>query len=331
MEDDKKLYPFKFCTLQDDYCWGSETFMLADLGYRDSLVKDGWLAGNSISEVMDMYMDRVVGENVFTWWGRQFPVQVKGIKVSGRMPLRVHPDDETASQRYDFLGKEKLWYICSAGEDARLMLGFAQDTDASMVYSACMDNSIEDMLNIVRPHAGEYYHIAPGTVHAASGDLNIIEISESSPLDFCLCGWGQQVSTEEFDPQLNLVDALDFISYKAYSPAPKPAGKGTLVDMEQFKVDRLELKEALHSRSAEYDSLIVYSCVKGGASIGIDVLGQAIEYVLRPGETMLIPAECPDFEISPSAPGTIVLETTIPHRDGTDAYINPEAEAEVKE
>ena len=38
MDEEKKLYPFKFCTLQDEYPWGSETFSLADLGYRDTLV-----------------------------------------------------------------------------------------------------------------------------------------------------------------------------------------------------------------------------------------------------------------------------------------------------
>ena len=64
MEEEKKLYPFKFCTLQDDYPWGSEEFKLADLGYRDSLVREGWLAGNSLAEVMDTYLDRVGGDNV---------------------------------------------------------------------------------------------------------------------------------------------------------------------------------------------------------------------------------------------------------------------------
>ena len=106
MDEEKKLYPFKFCTLQDEYPWGSETFSLADLGYRDSLVREGWLAGNSIAEVMDTYLDRVVGDEVYNYYGRQFPICVKHLCVHGRMPLRVHPDDETAAQRYDFLGKE---------------------------------------------------------------------------------------------------------------------------------------------------------------------------------------------------------------------------------
>ena len=53
MTEEKKLYPLRFCSIQDEYVWGKDEFILADLGYRDSLVKDGWLAANTISEVMD--------------------------------------------------------------------------------------------------------------------------------------------------------------------------------------------------------------------------------------------------------------------------------------
>ena len=97
--EEKRLYPLGFCSLADSYPWGTDEFLLADLGYRDSLIRDGWLAGNSMSELMDTYMDRVVGENAFEFWGRQFPLQVKRISVNGTMPLRVHPDAETAVQR----------------------------------------------------------------------------------------------------------------------------------------------------------------------------------------------------------------------------------------
>ena len=175
MEEEKKLYPFKFCTLQDDYPWGSEEFKLADLGYRDSLVREGWLAGNSLAEVMDTYLDRVVGDNVYEYYGRQFPVCVRHLRVRGRMPLRVHPDDETAAQRYDFLGKEKVWYVLRAGADARLLVGFRRDTDAAEVYAKCMDNSIEEVMNVVAPHAGQCLLIPAGTPHAACGDVEILE------------------------------------------------------------------------------------------------------------------------------------------------------------
>lgn len=338
MEEEKKLYPFKFCGLKDDYSWGSEEFLVADLGYRDSLVKEGWLAGNSLGEVMDTYIDRVVGDNVFTYWGRQFPVCLRRISCKGKMPLRVHPDDEIAQQRWDFLGKEKLWYVLRAGKDARVYLGFRQDTDAGTLYKACLDSSVEDLLNVVAPHAGQYLHIAPGTVHAAAGDIEILEVGESSPLDFCLCGWGETVSEEEFDPALNMVDALDFIDYKAWHHDEEECGCGhhhhheeevvsKMIDIRQFCVTKLNLTDPLHIYSEKFESFILYTCVEGEANVQVDVLGQKAFFPIKKGETMLVPAECPDFFLVPSDRNTIVIETTIPPFEEVDPYINPDAPA----
>ena len=360
MEEEKKLYPFKFCTLQDDYPWGSEEFKLADLGYRDSLVREGWLAGNSLAEVMDTYLDRVVGDNVYEYYGRQFPVCVRLLRVRGRMPLRVHPDDETAAQRYDFLGKEKVWYVLRAGADARLLVGFRRDTDAAEVYAKCLDNSIEDVMNAVAPHAGQCLLIPAGTPHAACGDVEILEIGESSPMDFCLCGWGEEVHPEEFDTTLALVDALDFIDYKRFRVEPGMAAKGSgmtpgasandrkgdapgserLVDLPQLRVDRIPLTTALEIRR-EIGPFLLYSCIKGAAAIRLlpgdgqlsspkkpadfqKEIEEKLTFHLRAGETVLVPAECTVFELGPTERDTLLLETTVVRNDA-DPYINPNA------
>ena len=105
MEEEKKLVPFRLCTLEDKFPWGSETWALADLGWRDTAVRDGWLAGNMMNEVMETYLDRVVGEEVFDWYGLQFPFCIKTLRVDGRMPLTACPEDLTALERYDSLGK----------------------------------------------------------------------------------------------------------------------------------------------------------------------------------------------------------------------------------
>lgn len=334
MEDEKKLYPFRICTILDEYTWGQDEFKLADLGYRDSLIKDGWLAGNSISEVMDTYMDRVVGDNVFGRYGRQFPVQLKYIHVNGKMPLRVHPDDEIASQRYDLLGREKLWYVAKAGKDARLMIGFSEDTDAGTVYSKCLDGSIDGILNVFEPKEGDYFRIEPGVPHAASGELLLIEVSESSPLDFCMCGWGQEVSEEEFDPSLNLADALDFINYRRYEGALKEEKSGVVrkvLSIPQFTVARIFADDPLKISSDNFDSFTLYCCISGAASVQMEILGRTAVFELNEGEAMLIPAECPDFMLVPARKGTRLLEVTLPDCEEPDPYINPDAAAELPE
>ena len=317
MEEERRLYPFRFCLLQDDYPWGSEAFQLADLGYRDSLVREGWLAGNSISEVMDTYLDRVVGEKVYGYYGRQFPVCVRRLHVRGRMPLRVHPDDVTAAQRYDFLGKEKCWYVLRAGSGARLMAGFRRDTDASEFYAKCLDGSAEDLLNGVAPHAGLCLRIPAGTPHAAAGDVEILEIAESSPMDFCLCSWGEALHPDEFDASLTLADALDFIDYRRFSlPPVLPERPDRLVDLPQLRIDRLRLDGALDVRNGEGESFALYSCMRGSASVQLPAgSGKMSGTALETGETLLVPAECEAYRLVPAGQDAVLLKTTVVRSD----------------
>ncbi|MBR1869309.1 MAG: hypothetical protein IJ799_04510 [Bacteroidales bacterium] len=323
MEEEKKLYPLRFRPLEDTYGWGAESFRLADLGYRDSLVRDGWLAGNSIGEVMDMYMDRVVGEDVFDRFGRQFPLQVKYIRIEGRQPLRVHPDDETASQRYDFLGKDKVWYVVDAGPDAVVKAGFAEDTDAGRFWQACSEGRADGMLRTEKAAAGDCFLIPAGTIHGAEGRLTIAEISESSPLDFPVHSPREVLSEEEFDPALPMTDALDFINYtRSGGCRVIPAADGMIEDGPRMTVRRFDLKAPLHIWSETATGFEVFLCTCGEASVREKDGG---EYPLKPGEAMLIPSECPDVVLSPLKEGTVVLEATVNALPEPDPYINPEA------
>ena len=317
MEEEKKLYPLKFVSLRDDYVWGSEEFKLADLGYRDSFILEGWLASNTVSELMDTYMDRVVGDKVYESYGRQFPLCVRCLKTSGRMPLRVSPEDELARERYDLLGKEKLWYVVSAGSDARIMMGFKKDTDASELYSKCLDGTVEDILNVVSVHKGQVFRIAPGTPHAACGEVTIAEISQSSPLDFCLCTWGNEIGEDEFDSALGLVDALDFIDYKAFRYVG-PKGD-VLVDLPQMRVERHNLSSKSLKVGAG-DGFVLYVCLQGEASVLLDVQGQEASFRVSALEAVLVPSECEDFRVVPSGEDCIVLEATVPATEPKDSY-----------
>ena len=126
---EKKLYPLKFIPIASPRPWGGsalvnelgkrfvesdeegnetllgadvrigESWELADMGVVDSVVSNGWLAGNTISELMETYMERIVGENVHNFYGRQFPVLIKFLNVNDRLSVQVHPDDEIAAER----------------------------------------------------------------------------------------------------------------------------------------------------------------------------------------------------------------------------------------
>lgn len=326
MEDERKLYPIRLQALEDNYSWGDETFHLADLGYRDSLVRDGWLSANALSELMETYLDRLVGERVFDWYGQQFPFQVKSLKVRGRMPLRVHPDDDTARPRYDGLGKEKFWYVTRAGAGACALAGFSRACSAEDFYLACLENRPEELLNKLPLKAGCWLHVPPGMPHAVLGDADLVEVSESSGLDFWLCGWGETLSETEFDPEMSLSDALDFLDFSITDPASVSGmagkeGSETLLALPQFSVRRFRLKDRAESYALlPDDSCRAYLCLRGSCSIEAAPDGVRVRYPLAEGELLLVPAECSDYLFIPGA-GAELLEVRVDRREERDPYI----------
>ena len=208
--------------------WGLVEYRIADLGYIDSVALDGWLGGNSISDIMQTYLERFTGEVPFENYGTQFPVMVKWLDIKGRTSLHVNPDDEAAEQRYDAFGKTALWYVAATGPDAKLYLGFKRDVTATEFYEKCLDGTVEELLNVIKPKAGEHYLVTPGMVHAAQ-DVRLLEVAESSELWFRLHAWGDAES------ELHLEEAFDLIDFKAYR-MPRPSKGNPEAVMEKLAV-----------------------------------------------------------------------------------------------
>ena len=146
---------------QDDPETGAR-YHLADLGFADTLVDNGWLASNPLSELMETYLDRLVGENAFHFgMGTRNDVygDLKTMDVKARTPLRVNVPDDIARQRYDAFGKTALWYILSADPDATLYLGFSREVEAEDFYRRCLAGKVDDVLHAVHPKAGQTYAV----------------------------------------------------------------------------------------------------------------------------------------------------------------------------
>lgn len=242
---EKKLYPFKFIPVASRRPWGGdalvkklgkhfvecdedgnetvlgtdvrigESWELADMGVEDSVIGNGWLAGNTISEIMETYLERVVGEDVYNYYGRQFPLLIKFLDINDKLSVQVHPDDEVAAERYDSLGKAEIWYVMDAQPGAKMYCGFKRDVTAQEFYDRCKNGTVDEILNVITPRKGDAIYVTPGTVHAADGGLLIAEIQESSDMTFRLYDWGR-----EFDPatarKTHLEEAIDLIDFRAF-------------------------------------------------------------------------------------------------------------------
>lgn len=367
MEIKKNLYPIKFIPVAMEKPWGGnalikklgkefvecdedgnevkltsgdkigESWEMSDMGFVDSVVANGWLAGNTFEEIMETYFERIVGEDVYQYYGRQFPVLVKFLDIRGRTSLQVHPDDEVAAQRYDALGKCKMWYIMDAAPDAKIYMGFRRSVPAQELYDRCKDGTIEEVLNVVRPRKGDSVLIRPGTVHAAEGGLLVAEVGESSDLSFRLSDWGREKNPDTARP-LHLEEAFDIIDMGAYDGSgychegsTEDGVTSRLVSVPQFTVSRFNVKAPLKVSTEHSGSYLIYICTEGEADIQVPASAgdgkESMQSVrLRKGETVLVPADMQEFYIVPVDRDTTLLEAMTETAEEVDPYINPDTE-----
>ena len=355
---EKKLYPLKFTPIASRRPWGGtalvkvlgksftetdengeevpvpqdeligESWELADMGEQDSVIENGWMAGNTIGDIMQTYLERVVGEKVFNWYGTQFPLLIKFLSIEGKLSVQVHPDDEIAAQRYDSLGKAEVWYILDAKPDAKIYMGFKREVSAQEFYDACKQGVADKLLNVIHPKKGDVIFIKPGTVHAAEGGIMVCEIQESSDMTFRLYDWGRELNPATAR-KMHLEEAIDLIDFgkydaSAYTPAPAAARQTAtriIADCPQFTVSHITLFEGMKVSADQLDSFVIYNCIKGEVSLQMqDENGVTKDYRLHQGDTILVPAECPDFVLSPVAEGSELLESVTHPEEEKDSY-----------
>ena len=95
---------------------------------------------------------------------------------------------------------------------------------------------------------------------------------------------------------------------------------------------KLNLTDPLHIYTEQFSTFIIYMCVEGEASVQVPVENAAGEkgmdnYILKAGETMLIPAQMSDFYLVPRDKSTVLLEAVTRPVDELDEYIDPMTEA----
>lgn len=102
-----------------------------------------------------------------------------------------------------------------------------------------------------------------------------------------------------------------------------------LVECPQFSVAKIALTDPLHIYTEKFESFIIYVCIEGAASIQVpstDAAGKSgmVNYDFAKGETILVPADMPDFFLVPRDMSTILLEAVTRPVLEQDEYESPE-------
>ncbi len=313
----QQLYPLKFNPIFKDKIWGGnkihdllgmnyaplpncgEVWLLSSVEGDMSVVSNGFLAENEISELIEVYMGDLVGDAIFEKHGLEFPLLLKIIDAQDKLSVQVHPDDALAEKRHQCNGKTEMWYVMQADAGAELVSGFNRKLDKASYVKSLNEGKIKEILNFETVKKGDVFYIPAGRVHAIGSGILLAEIQQTSDITYRIYDWDRlddKGIPRELHTELAL-DALDFTVYPNYKTDyrfPKE-GMSTLVKEPFFISNMIHLHHAVEKDYSELDSFVVYLCTDGAFHLKT---GDMVTPVAK-GECVLIPGLCDQVQIHP--------------------------------
>ena len=317
------LYPFKFRAQLFHKLWGGHTiekwydhvpadyenvgeaWVISDIEKYPTEVSNGSHAGDSLQDLLEVYMDELVGEKVYEVFGNQFPLLMKFIDASDDLSIQVHPDDEYALENEQSAGKTEMWYVLPSQGKGSIYLGWNQTMNASLIHAAIADGSLAKYMQHMDVKEGDVAFIPAGTVHAMQRDTIVAEIQENSDITYRLYDYNRVGNDGRMRP-LKLDKALDVMNYSqtkettASHPQPVVNGVVNLCKSPYFTTNLLTLNRSVQRDYAPLDSFVAFMCVGGEASLtALDCETEDRTVSLKIGEAVLIPAALNDIRIEP--------------------------------
>jgi len=303
------LYPLCFTPIPRPQIWGSESWILSGLEGNNSSVNNGLFKENEINELIETYMEDLVGDAVYQKFGDEFPLLAKILHIQDYLSFQVHPSDALAKERHHAYGKAEFWYILDAEPDARIYLGFDRNINREEFMRRCESQTLPEVMNEIVPQAGDYFYIPPGTVHAAGGGLTIVEIQQVSDITYRVYDWGREFY-KETAREMHVELALDAINWEAFSlPHPETTAERVqrLAATPWFHLSKRLCDAPINLSNTFCQSFRLLICVKNQVIVSAN---QSV--TLSKGGLTLIPAALRDYSIVPTHPGAEVLEIWIP-------------------
>jgi mannose-6-phosphate isomerase len=327
MED---LYPLKFEPILKDKIWGGEkiknilhknygnlpncgeSWEISGVEDNISIVNNGFLKGNSLEELIEIYMGDLVGDRVYEKFGVEFPLLFKFIEANDDLSIQVHPDDQMAKQRHNAYGKTEMWYVLQADPGSVLQSGFNQSVNREKFIEKLNNSELTEILNYEEVSSGDVFFMPPGRVHAIGKGILLTEIQQTSDITYRIYDYNrpdQKGNLRELHIDLAL-DAIDFNQYQKYKTDYNAKLNETveLASCKYFTTNLLEFNQLIEKDYNQLDSFVVYICIEGD----LQIITESGTEMIQKGETVLIPASIEYLQLKPLSNIVKLLEVYVP-------------------
>ena len=324
------LYPLKFKPIFKEKIWGGqnlksslnkdiptnkklgESWEISGVKNNVSVVENGFLAGNELDELIEIYMGDLVGDKVYDKHGLVFPLLIKFIDANDVLSIQVHPDDKLAKQRYNSNGKTEMWYIVEVQKDAELISGFNHEMDKDHYLNHLKNNELPQILNTEKVKQGDVFYIPAGRVHAIGAGIVLAEIQQTSDVTYRIFDWNRKDDAGNYRElhTEKAIDAIDFKVYDNYKTEYKSDQNKTseIVSTKYFETNILNFNKSIEKDYNTLDSFVIYMCLEGKFEIEYY---ESEKITIEKGETVLIPSVIEHLFLNPVVQSKI-LEVYIP-------------------
>ena len=276
-----------------------EVWALSGVEGNTSEVTNGFLKGNELNELIEVYMGDLVGDSVYEKFGIEFPILIKFIDANDYLSIQVHPDDELAAKRKIGYGKSEMWYILQADENAELITGFNQKINKESYIKHLQNKTLKEILNVEKVKKDEVFYIPAGRVHALGPGLLLAEIQQTSDTTYRIYDW-DRLDDKGNPRKLHVEEALDAIDFNVYDHY-KTDYQHTLnktvnlVETPYFTTNILQLDKKLEKNYEELDSFVIFICTQGRGELHYD--SEKLDF--KKGEVVLLPSTIRKIQLLP--------------------------------
>lgn len=325
-----QLYPLKFKPILKEKIWGGqhlkstlnkeipgdkkigESWEISGVENNISEIENGFLAGNKLNELIEVYMGDLIGDRIFDQFAYEFPLLIKFIDANDDLSIQVHPNDELAKERHNSSGKTEMWYVIDAKKNAQLISGFNHEMDKDHYLKHLENNELPQILNYETVQAGDVFYIPSGRVHAIGSGIVLAEIQQTSDITYRIFDWNRkddQGNERELHTEQAL-DAIDFNLYDSYRTEYKAVQNRTarILKSKYFETNIVSFDQPVEKEYNQLDSFVIYICLEGE----FEIIYEEVESIrVKKGETVLIPAVIEHLQLNPVVQSKL-LEVYIP-------------------
>ena len=317
---------FKFSPILKNTIWGGtkiapfknihtqlrkigESWEVSGVPGNETVVSEGPYAGRKLNDLVAELKEQLVGRANYERFGNEFPLLIKFIDARDDLSIQVHPTDEIAHRQGRERGKTEMWYLMPSEPDATLLCGLRKQITPEEYKQMVSEKTIVDAIARYPGKEGDCFFLPAGRIHAIGSGCFLAEIQQTSDVTYRIydfdrhddLGRPRELHTELAAESINYEVLPDYQTH--YTPQKDQGVQ--LVECPYFTTSVYDLTEPMTIDYSELDSFVILIGLSGA---GIVTEADGSRFVLRAGETVLLPATTTQLTVE----GTVkFLETYV--------------------